>query len=120
MASSFSDDRGLIEDLLTEPLDSVTRIFTVAGAVRGNHVHAQTVQVTYIVSGRLHVMTRAPGGPVVSRLIGPGEMIREEPGVAHAWQATEDCTVLVFTRGPRSGEGYESDTTRLAPGDRLL
>jgi quercetin dioxygenase-like cupin family protein len=40
-------------------------------------------------------------------------MVVEEPGVPHAWKALGDTVCLVFTRGPRSGADYESDTTRL-------
>jgi hypothetical protein len=39
--------------------------------------------------------------------------VKHEPGVPHAWKALEDTDCLVFTRGPRSGEDYESDTYRL-------
>jgi quercetin dioxygenase-like cupin family protein len=119
MPDRFEDDRGVIQDLLG-PVDSVTEIFTRAGAVRGNHVHAETVQWTYVVSGKLGVVRREPGGYPVACRVGPGELICEAPGVAHAWQALEDTTVLVFTRGPRSGADYEDDVQRLAPGDRLI
>jgi quercetin dioxygenase-like cupin family protein len=113
VADRYEDDRGVIQDLLVQPLDSVTEIRTVRGAVRGNHTHQQTVQYTYVVSGRLRVAT-SDGGPTELAEYGPGEMFCDAPGVAHAWQALADTTVLVFTRGPRSGEAYESDTQRLA------
>lgn len=119
MPSSFRDDRGYIEDLVVAPLDSVTRIITRAGAVRGNHVHRETVQWTYVVSGRLRLIARLPDGSIQERELGPGEMAREAAGVPHAWKAIADCTCLVFTHGPRSGAGYENDTTRLAEEDRL-
>ena len=119
MASSFADHRGLIEDILDldgEPLNGVvTRIFTVAGEVRGNHTHKETTQWTYIVSGRLLVASPSGRTPFL-----PGSLIVEPPGVPHAWRAEEDTVVLVFTKGPRSGENYESDTERLAPEDHLL
>jgi quercetin dioxygenase-like cupin family protein len=118
--SSFRDDRGYIEDLVVSPIDSVTRIITRAGAVRGNHVHRETVQWTYVVSGRLLIAIRLQDGSIRERELGPGEMAREEAGAPHAWKAIADCTCLVFTRGPRSGAGYESDTTRLAEEDWLL
>lgn len=108
MAASFHDDRGSIMDLLVEPLDSVTFIRTVRGAVRGNHVHMETMQFTYVLSGRLRVVT-----PAGERVLGQGQSWRDEPGTPHAWEALEDTQVLVFTRGPRSGEGYEDDTERL-------
>jgi quercetin dioxygenase-like cupin family protein len=44
---------------------------------------------------------------------GPGELVIEPAGIPHAWKALQDTLVLVFTRGPRSGEAYESDTVRL-------
>jgi len=120
MPSSFRDERGYIEDLLVTPIDSVTRIVTRAGAVRGNHVHEETTQWTYVISGRLRIVTRGLSGDVQEREYGPSEMAIELPGVAHAWKALADCTCLVFTRGPRSGAGYESDTSRLAEEDWLI
>jgi quercetin dioxygenase-like cupin family protein/2-polyprenyl-3-methyl-5-hydroxy-6-metoxy-1,4-benzoquinol methylase len=119
MTDRFEDDRGVIQDLLG-PVDSITEIFTKAGAVRGNHTHNETTQLTYIVSGALMVVTRAPGGEPFTEEYGRGSLICEEPGIAHAWKALEDTIVLVFTRGPRSGANYESDTQRLALEDRLL
>jgi quercetin dioxygenase-like cupin family protein len=114
------DDRGVIQDLLVTPLDSVTEIRTRKGAVRGNHVHYETVQWTYIVSGLLQVVTRTPGGVIESREYGPGDLACENRGTAHAWKALEDTVVLVFTHGPRSGTAYETDTYRLSGDDRLL
>ena len=103
------DGRGVIEDLLVEQIDSVTRIRTLQGAVRGNHVHSETVQWTYVLSGMLW----ATDGKH-DFWVGPGEMVVDEPGSPHAWKATVDTDCLVFTRGPRSGANYEDDTIRLA------
>lgn len=112
MAKRFEDERGIIEDLLITPLDGVTRIQTRSGAIRGNHIHAATVQWTYVLSGRLLIVTEK-GGFRQRREYGPGEMACEEAGIPHAWRAITDCTVLVFTRGPRVSDAYESDTQRL-------
>lgn len=108
MSDHFEDERGLIRDLFVGPLDAVTEIFTVKGAVRGNHVHRETTQWTYIVSGSLEMMH----GTEVS-FAAAGELVKDEPGMPHAWKALEDTLCLVFTKGPRSGEDYESDTYRL-------
>jgi quercetin dioxygenase-like cupin family protein len=113
MADTFEDHRGKIEDLLVTPLDAVTRITSKAGAVRGNHVHFATTQWTLILAGRLAIVTEN-GGYRSRTEYGPGEMACEEPGVPHAWRSITDTEVLVFTQGPRSGQAYESDTTRLA------
>lgn len=114
----FEDERGVIQDLLGG-IDSVTEIFTKAGAIRGNHVHQFTTQWTYVVSGKLRVVHRLPA-TTISWGFGPGELITELPGVAHAWQAIEDTTVLVFTKGPRSGKDYENDVIRLTGDERLI
>jgi len=110
-ADRFEDERGIIQDILG-PLDAVTEIFTYKGAIRGNHIHAQTTQWTYVLSGRLMIATLS-AGLRQHREYGPGDMAEEAPGIAHAWKALEDTRVLVFTRGPRSGAAYESDTQRL-------
>jgi dTDP-4-dehydrorhamnose 3,5-epimerase-like enzyme len=115
---AIEDERGVIQDLLGE-IDSVTMISTKAGCVRGNHVHRQTDQWTFVVSGRILAARGEGYGPRLSRSfreVGEGtghRMILEEKGVAHAWKALEDTLCLVFTKGPRSGENYESDTYRL-------
>lgn len=120
MTDRFEDARGVIQDLLTEQIDSVTEIFTKAGAVRGNHTHNETVQWTYVASGALQVVTRNPGEDPERNIRWAGELFCEPPGTAHAWRAQQDTTVLVFTRGPRSGANYEDDVQRLAPEDRLI
>jgi quercetin dioxygenase-like cupin family protein len=103
------DHRGVIQDLLG-PVDAVTEIVTRKGAVRGNHVHEETVQWTYIVSGSL-LMRQGPDSADV--IATAGNLILEPSGIPHAWKALEDTVVLVFTQGPRSGAAYESDTRRL-------
>jgi quercetin dioxygenase-like cupin family protein len=107
MADTFVDERGEIRDL-TGALDAVTQIYTVKGAVRGNHFHKQTRQITYVVTGSLLIVDGES-----SQKIGPLGMVTHEPGVPHAWEALEDSYCLVFTRGPRAGKNYEADTYRL-------
>jgi quercetin dioxygenase-like cupin family protein len=103
----FEDARGVIQDVLG-PVDAVTRITTLKGAVRGNHVHHETTQWTMVTKGRL--LFAGHGGTVE---VGAGGMLRHDPGEPHAWRAVEDSECLVFTKGPRSGDGYENDTERL-------
>jgi hypothetical protein len=73
-----------------------------------------------VVSGRLRIITLPHDWtePETAEY-GPGDLACEEPGIPHAWKALEDTVVLVFTRGPRSGEAYESDTQRLPESERL-
>jgi quercetin dioxygenase-like cupin family protein len=108
----FTDERGTIKDLLLGPIDGVTEIFTKAGAVRGNHVHTETVQWSYVVYGILKVATYEDG-EVKLAVHQARSLIEERAGIPHAWKAMTDCLVLVVTRGPRTAEDYEKDTTRL-------
>jgi quercetin dioxygenase-like cupin family protein len=110
MTDRYEDERGVIQDLFDGgPVDAVTWITTNEGAVRGNHFHKLTTQWTYVLSGLLLVVS----GDGFKMQVGPFEAVKHEPGDPHAWKALRDTTCLVFTRGPRSGEGYESDTYRL-------
>ena len=111
MSDRFEDERGVIQDLLGK-IDSVTEIVTWKGSIRGNHIHKETVQWTYVVDGLLCAAWTEDDG-VHTHEYGPGCLIHERAGVPHAWQAYTDCRVLVFTQGPRSGADYESDTYRL-------
>jgi quercetin dioxygenase-like cupin family protein len=118
VADRFEDERGIIQDLLGR-IDAVTLIWTKAGAVRGNHTHNLTTQWTFVVSGRMTAAWLDDDG-VHTREAEPYSLITEPAGVPHAWKALEDTVVLVFTKGPRSGEAYETDTARLPENARLL
>ena len=111
MADRYEDERGVIQDVFG-PMDAVTHITTRKGAVRGNHIHHHTIQWTLVLSGKLLVILQTPAGRQ-RHIYGPGELGCEPAGVPHAWKALEDTEVLVFTKGPRSGEAYETDTERL-------
>lgn len=103
----FEDHRGVIQDVVGK-IDAVTRITTVAGAVRGNHVHQETTQWTLVLSGSLVMASGA-----AKTLMRPGEIVKHDPGTPHAWMAVSDCECLVLTKGPRAGADYESDVFRL-------
>lgn len=111
MADRFEDHRGTIIDLLG-PVDAVTEIRSVAGATRGNHYHAASTQWAYVVSGQMLFASVQDDG-LHEEVHGPGDLVCEPPGIPHAWRAISDCTVLVFAKGPRAADAYESDTIRL-------
>ena len=118
MADRFEDERGVIQDLLG-PVDAVTQITSRPGAVRGNHTHERTEQWAYLVSGTMIFAWLEDDG-VHTRDVTAPAIVHEPPGIPHAWKSVTDTTVLVFTRGPRSGTAYESDTIRLPENARLL
>ena len=111
---AFKDRRGKIIDLIEgEKINAITFITIKKGAIRGNHYHKKTWQWNYIVSGKMRLVTKMPNKKIKKTLLNPGDLALTLPGELHALIGIEDCKFLVFSKGPRSGKGYESDTFRL-------
>jgi quercetin dioxygenase-like cupin family protein len=111
---SFRDERGEIIDLLeNENINAITIVTFKEGAVRGNHFHKKTIQWNYLISGRIRFFSQEPGGQVVDTVMQPGDFVVTGIGIRHALVGLEDSTLMVFTKGPRGGKEYESDTYRL-------
>jgi dTDP-4-dehydrorhamnose 3,5-epimerase-like enzyme len=111
---AFEDPRGSIADILEdETIEHVSILTTAAGSVRGNHLHRETYQWMYIVSGSLRYATQHGDAPVQGDVVRAGDVLMTGPMEAHAIEALEDTTMVVMTRGPRGGREYESDTYRL-------
>ena len=111
---SFSDERGQIIDILKKSIVEYATIITSRkGAVRANHYHKETFQYVYLMSGRMRVVAQMPGEQVSEVVLETGDLIVNVPLERHAFEALEDSTMLVLTRGPRGGDDYESDTFRL-------
>ena len=111
---AFKDRRGKIIDLIEgEKINAITLITIKKGAIRGNHYHKKTWQWNYIVSGKIRLVTKMPNKKIKKTLLNPGDLALTLPGESHALIGIEDCKFLVFSKGPRSGKGYETDTFRL-------
>lgn len=112
----FNDQRGKITDIIQHiKFDSVTVITCVKGAIRGNHYHKESIQYSYVLSGRMLAYSQLPDGPVESQHLVEGDMLESPPLERHALHAVEDSVLLIITRGPRGGKGYEDDTFRVSP-----
>ena len=110
----FEDERGRITDIVEkEPMEYATIITSKGGAVRGNHYHKYSVQYTYVLAGRLRLLTKMPGGKTQTAVISAGDLVYTPPMEIHALEALEDSEFLVLTRGPRGGRNYEDDTYRV-------
>lgn len=110
--NAFEDSRGIIRDLIVEDIHSVTEISFTPNSVRGNHVHQETTQWTYVLAGELKMAT-IQSGVVVSRDLKPGDFVVSLPNEPHAFRAMTQSKILVFTKGLRSGQNYELDTQRI-------
>lgn len=110
---NFKDNRGVIVDIIeNEKINAVTYLTIKKGKIRGNHYHKKTYQWNYVVSGKLKLISKK-NNKKTTLILGPGEIALTEPNERHALVGHTSCKVLVFTKGPRGGKEYESDTFRL-------
>jgi dTDP-4-dehydrorhamnose 3,5-epimerase-like enzyme len=111
---AFTDARGEIIDVLKEGhVEYVTIIHSRKDAIRGNHYHKDTYQHLYVLSGKLRAVSQMPDKDPVEAILVANDLILNVPFERHAFEALEDSSFLVLTRGPRGGENYEKDTYRL-------
>ena len=110
---AHQDKRGVIIDILeNQKINAITLITIKKGAVRGNHYHKKTYQWNYIISGKMQLVTLR-GKKIKKIILKSGDIALTKPGEAHALIGKTFCKCLVFTRGPRGGKEYETDTFRL-------
>jgi dTDP-4-dehydrorhamnose 3,5-epimerase-like enzyme len=111
---AFQDQRGEIIDVLQKGhIEYVTIIRSRKDAIRANHYHKETYQYLYVLEGKLRAVSQMPGEEPSEAILVPNDLILSVPYERHAFEALEDTTFVVLTRGPRGGEDYESDTFRL-------
>jgi len=112
---NYKDERGEIIDILSkEHIEHVTLITSVKGVTRGNHYHKETLQIVYIIEGKIELLTQMPDSPIMSTILEKGDLAITYPMERHAMVTMEDSTFIVFTRGIRGGDNYEKDTYRLS------
>ena len=108
MKSNYSDSRGTITDLIVTPDYSVTHITFKKGAVRGNHYHRKTIQIDFLLKGRL--LRNYDGS---ERFMEAGQSEELKPNIPHAYMALRDSEMLSVCFGVRRGSDYEKDVIRL-------
>ncbi len=106
--SSFTDKRGTIKDLLVTDEYSLTHITFKKDAVRGNHYHNQTLQIDFILKGKLLVSLNGK-----EQEVSKGSQITIPQGMKHAYKGLEESAMLSICFGVRKGKDYEKDVVRL-------
>ena len=119
---NFKDNRGQIRDILTHTdTDACTFITFATEVKRGNHYHAKTNQYDYILKGKLECYARDRNtGIKEMQIVEAGDQIEHLANVEHAYKSLEYSEMLSFTKGPRQGDEYESDTIRLEGDQKLV
>lgn len=108
---NFQDKRGVIIDLIEKTnINAITYITQKKNSIRGNHYHKKTTQWTYILSGEVVLITKKKFKKKSKNIMKKGDLILTEKSEQHAIKALTNSEMLIFTKGPRGGKEYESDT----------
>ena len=120
LKNNFKDKRGSIIDIFTnQPKDHCTLVTFNKLAVRGNHFHKKSTQYSFVISGRLKMLTVKVNkkgnliGKIKKEVVSSNTLIEHKPYSAHAFKALKKSNLLAFANGKRGGKNYEKDTFRL-------
>lgn len=117
---NFEDERGIILDIFeSEPKEHCSLITFNKGSRRANHYHKKSTQYLFLISGNLIMRSGEvdDGGnfkdKIKEDIIKPHMLVTHKPYEAHAFEASENSTILAFACGLRGGKNYEKDVYRL-------
>jgi len=115
LKTNFKDQRGIIKDIIQEDINSITYITIKKGKIRGNHYHKKTTQWNFIINGsvKLFYKKNVFSKTIKKVLLKKNDLAVCRPNEPHAFKSLKDCEIIVFTKGPRKGKEYETDTYRL-------
>jgi len=111
------DDRGKIIDVIDgEEFVHAGIVTFTPGAVRANHYHKKTVQVNYVLKGKIKYQSKdlVNGGEVEEVILEEGDMITSGVLEWHSLEGIEESIVLFFTEKSRQEGGYEDDVFRVS------
>jgi quercetin dioxygenase-like cupin family protein len=111
----FVDERGVIQNILLEPINSVAIITSKAGTERSNHYHKTDWHYLYVISGSMEYYEREieevfAGKPLIVK---EGEMVFTPPLKVHKTVFLTDCVLLSMAKNIRDHEHHETDVVRV-------
>ena len=114
------DKRGFILDIFVgKPKDHCSLVSFERNSVRGNHFHKKSIQYSFILEGKLLMITSRvnKNGKYLGRknrkIVRKNDLITHKPFMAHVFKAKTNSKILAFADGLRGGKNYEKDTFRL-------
>ena len=113
---AYEDERGVIANILEEPINHVAIITSRKGAVRANHYHPEQIQYLYLVSGSFESFSKdlrkGEDAEVERVVVKEGSLVITPPMIAHAMRFLEDSVMLNLTTGQRDSENFEEHTRK--------
>ena len=120
LKNNFKDKRGIIIDIFVKkPKDHCSLVTFNKGAIRGNHFHKKSIQYSFVVSGKLVMLSARVNkngdiiGKIKKEILRENNFVTHKPFHAHAFKALSKSNLLAFADGKRGGKDYEKDTFRL-------
>lgn len=110
--ASFVDYRGVITNILEEPINSVVLITCKKGAIRANHYHKEDSHWSYMLSGMMEYYERRPNGKLEMAIVKEGQMVYSAPGIPHAMKFLKPSVFLALTTRKRLKGKYDEDTVK--------
>lgn len=113
----FSDDRGLIFDIIDTPVEHVGMVtFSKAGIIRGNHFHKKSTQYTLTLEGTLKLTTYTQhnkNDTFREDILSENTFVVIPPNTVHTYESLDTARILDITTQNRREDGYEADTVRI-------
>ena len=111
----FSDKRGHIFDILESKVEHIGMVtFSKKGLERGRHYHNKSVQYSYVLSGKVKLVTSdLKGGEKQEFILEKSTFAVIPPKTIHTYQSLGKAEMLDMTTVSRKHKGYEKDTVRV-------
>ena len=112
---AFKDERGMIANILEEPISHVAIITSKKDSIRANHYHPKQIQYIYLISGSYESTSKDLNNKDSKEekvIIKPGDLVITPPMIAHAMKFLEDSIMLNLTTGQRNSENFSENTIK--------
>lgn len=110
----FINENGIIKNLITDGVDSVTIITSKKGSVRSNHYHVANSHYLFLISGSVSYHERdIDGNNVKENIYKAGQMFFTPPQRVHKVVALEDTVMISMAHGCNKHDSHEEDLVRM-------
>lgn len=110
---AFEDERGIIANIIEEPVCHIALITSKKGCIRANHYHPKQVQHVYLISGSYESISKNLNDKNAKEeklVIESGDLVTTPPMIAHAMRFLEDSVMLNITTGSRDTSEFLQHT----------
>ena len=117
---NFKNKREFILDIFyKENFNHSALIHSKKNAVRANHYHKKTTQITFILSGSCTYYSKKKQSKFINKIkLNKHDYLITNINEIHAYKFSADTDMIVFSKGLRGGKDYEKDTYRVK--DKLI